>query len=159
MNMKRHWFRQVTAFAVAGTLAAALAGCSLIEGPAPEVSKPRPVPEPPKEAALVPDGTAADNLPYFTKVLNDFAATEQPVLSDPLRTALVDAGFAQENMQFTQDVTPFNNEVTSMFVSVRFGERCLIGEVLSQDRSVYAEEMPALGEHRDQCLIVKGQSG
>ena len=130
-----------------------LTGCSLLEGPTPETPK-REAPEPPPSAPeLVPDGSAADNLPYFTEVLRAFSAGDQPVQGVPVVDAVVDAGFDKSLMQVSFDESKTGLAADSIFVSVRIGADCLIGQVVAEDRSFVAEAKPAVGPAQDICLI------
>ncbi|MBK0421494.1 hypothetical protein JD292_05335 [Leucobacter sp. CSA2] len=132
---------------------ALLSGCALLEGPTPETPKRTEMPAPEKPAALVPGGSAADNLPFFTATLQEFSKGKQPVQAQPVSTALIDAGFDKSLMQVSFDKTKTNLDADNIFVSVRYGQDCLIGQVVTADRSVTTKNMPALGPNQDTCLI------
>ncbi|MFT4052359.1 MAG: hypothetical protein QM677_08935 [Microbacterium sp.] len=78
---------------------------------------------------LVPDGTAADNLPLFTEVMNAVAATDAAVQGRAYIDALVAAGFEKADMEVTNDLTSVGNPADSIQFSVRWGEECLVGQV------------------------------
>ena len=130
-----------------------LAGCALLEGPTP-VTPEREEPERPEVAPeFVPGGTAEQNLPYFTEVLRDYAAGEGPIRAEPVVNAVAEAGFDKSLMQVSFDRTKTDLEADNIFVSVRIGEDCLVGQLVAEDRSFAAENAPAVGPNRDLCLI------
>lgn len=134
-------------------VAGLLSGCALIEGPTPETPK-REAPEPPAEAPqFFPDGTAQDNLPYFTEVLRGYGAGAEPVMGEPIVNAVTAAGFDRAAMQVSFDKTKTNLDADSIYVSVRIGAECLIGQVVAGDRSTVAVVEPAVGPNADICLI------
>lgn len=145
--------RRVAAVGVLALTAGLLAGCALLEGPTPETPK-RDTPAPPEVAPeLVPDGSAEDNLPYFTEVLRSFSAGDQPVQGVPVVDAVAGAGFDRAAMQVSFDESKTGLPADNIFVSVRIGADCLIGQVVAADRSFAAEAKPAVGPAQDVCLI------
>lgn len=62
-------------------------------------------------------------------------------------------GFDKTTMQVSRDRTRTDLDPESMFVSARFGEDCLIGQLVMSDRSISAEVMPAVGPTTDICII------
>lgn len=130
-----------------------LAGCSLLEGPVPETAERVEPPVPEAPPVFFPEGSAADNLPYFTEVLRAFAAGEQPVQGVPVVDAVASAGFDKAAMQVSFDESKTGLAADSIFVSVRIGADCLIGQVVAEDRGFAAEAKPALGPAQDICLI------
>lgn len=105
------------------------------------------------EPELVPDGSAHDNLPYFAKILQAFSAGSEPVRGVPVVTALEEAGFTREVMQVSFDESKTQLVADHIYVSVRFGEECLIGQVIESDRSVVTSVQPAVGPEKTICLI------
>jgi hypothetical protein len=102
--------------------------------------------------ALLPEGTADDNLPFFRSVAESVWATEQRGEGRAYIDALVVAGFARADMQVTQDQTTVGNPVESLQFSVRWGEEsCLVGQVGPSTGQVVAAVMPQLAEGR--CLV------
>lgn len=130
-----------------------LVGCALVEGPTPETPK-RETPAVPQVAPqLVADGTAEQNLPYFTEVLRAFAESGEPVAGMPVVDAVAAAGFDRAAMQVSFDQTRTGLEADNIFVSVRIEADCLIGQVVTEDRSFVAKNEPAVGPNGDLCLI------
>ncbi|MFV0433247.1 MAG: DUF6993 domain-containing protein [Leucobacter sp.] len=146
--------RSLAAFAlVLGALVPALAGCTLFEGPTPDAPKRETPAVPEKAPEFFPHGTAEQNLPYFTEVIRDFAKSDEPVRGEPVAQAVIDSGFDRGAMQVSFDRTQTGLEADNIFVSVRIGEDCLIGQVVAEDRSFVAVTEPAVGPERDICLI------
>ncbi|MCW2287591.1 DUF6993 domain-containing protein [Leucobacter luti] len=130
-----------------------LAGCSLLEGPTPETPQ-RETPAAPEVAPeLIPGGSAEDNLPYFTEVLRSYTDGDGPVQGAPIVAAVAAAGFDPALMQVSFDETKTNLVADNIFVSVRVNENCLVGQVVTEDRSFVAETAPAIGPNGDICLI------
>lgn len=130
-----------------------LGGCALLEGPAPDAPV-RPAPTAPATApTLVPGGSAEENLPFFQQTLLDFAGGAAPIEGQPVVDALVGAGFDRAAMQVSFDRTQTNLVSDNIFVSVRIAESCLIGQLITADRSLVAEVAPALGPDQNICLI------
>lgn len=134
-----------------------LAGCSavekVIEGPTPEIPK-RETPKAPEiPPEFFPEGTAEQNLPYFTEVIRKYSAGENSITGQPIAQAVVDAGFDPTMMQFSFDQTKTNLTADNIFVSVRIGTDCLIGQLVTEDRSFVAKNEPALGPDKNICLI------
>ncbi|PRI11881.1 hypothetical protein B4915_04875 [Leucobacter massiliensis] len=136
-----------------------LSGCSLIqgvlEGPTPETPSRETPPAPEAPPEFVPGGTAEQNLPYFTEVLRAYAASTQPIEGQPVVDAVADAGFDRAAMQVSFDRTQTGLVADSIYVSVRIGGDCLIGQLVSEDRSFVAQNEPAVGPNKDICLIGK----
>ena len=134
-----------------------LTGCSIVEsileGPAPETPV-RETPAAPEVAPeFVPDGTAEQNLPYFTEVLRAYSEGAQPVKGQPVVDAVAEAGFDRAAMQVSFDRTGTGLEADNIFVSVRIGGDCLIGQLVTGDRTFTARNEPAVGPDGDICLI------
>lgn len=106
----------------------------------------------PTAPALVPDGTAEENLPVFTRVSESIWATDQRGSGRAYIDALVAAGFDRDAMQVTQDRSTVGNPAESLQFSVRWGEdACLIGQVGPSTGQVVTAVMPQLAEGR--CLV------
>lgn len=106
--------------------------------------------EPPK---FFPDGSAEQNLPYFADVLQRYAAGEGAIEGRPVVDAVVEAGFDRAAMQVSFDRTETNLVADNIFVSVRIGADCLVGQLVTADREAYAVVAPAVGPDADVCLI------
>lgn len=118
-------------------LTALLAGCGLLDGlgddPAstPTVA-PTVAPEPeatPSGPQLVPDGSAADNLPLFTQVVTTVWGSDAAVQGAAYIDALTAAGFDRTAMQVTADTSTVNRPAESIQFSVAWGDECLVGQI------------------------------
>lgn len=99
-----------------------------------------------------PEGTAEDNLPIFTAVVDQVWATPENVSGRAYIDALVNAGFDRAGMQVTQDATTVGNPVESLQFSVRWGEDlCLVGQVGPSTGEPVTAIMDQLAEGR--CLV------
>jgi len=108
----------------------------------------------PEEAPqFYPDGSASENLPYFTEVLRQFSVGTAEVRGAPIVDALAAAGFDKASMQVSFDESKTNLVADSIYASVRIGDQCLIGQVVVEDRSFVAEHAAAVGPNKDICLI------
>ncbi|MBN9612057.1 MAG: hypothetical protein J0H64_01070 [Actinobacteria bacterium] len=135
-----------------------LSGCGLLggsKGTTDPVQSSDPVasPKPTEKPVLRPEGTAEENQPFFVATLSDYAAGDAPIEGRPLVDALAKAGFEKKAMQLSFDRTKTNLVADNIFVSVRFGKDCLIGQVLTGSRKVYTEVAPAVGPDGKLCLI------
>lgn len=145
--------RAAAAFAGASALLLGLTSCVLLEGPTPTIPERPAIPVPDSPPALVPDGTAADNQAYFALVLQNFVADTQPVEGAPMVNALTDAGFNRDAMQVSFDHTRMNLVADSIFVSVRFENECLLGQITTDTRELAVDLGPTLGPDNNVCLI------
>lgn len=102
---------------------------------------------------LYPEGSAEQNLEYFHHSLQQFALGEQPVQGQPVVEALAAAGFDKSSMQVSFDLTKSDLTADAIFVSVRIGEQCLLGQLMTGDRSVATVVEPTVGPERNICLI------
>ena len=145
-----------------GAVAAGLGGCAPAGVTADRVTptpsdaasqetEPDLVPEEP--AQLIPDGGAEANLPFFSEVLRQFSAGTEAVEGRPVVDALVAAGFDRAAMQVSFDRSKTGLVADSILVSVLLGGECLIGQVVTADRSTFATIAPALTEGQNLCLI------
>ncbi len=147
---RRSAFAAVAALALSALL---LGGCAILEGPTPETPKRETQAPPETTPELVPGGSAAENLPYFTEVLRAFSAGTGAVQGAPIVQAVAEAGFDKTAMQVSFDASKTNLPADNIFVSVRIGTDCLIGQVVAADRSFVAQNEPAVGPNQDLCLI------
>lgn len=148
----RRWPR-AAALAVLALSTLALSGCAILEGPTPEIPQ-REAPAIPEVAPeLIPGGTAEENLPYFTEVLRGYTAGEGAIKGEPVSRAVIDAGFDKSLMQVSFDRSETGLEADNIFVSVLLGEKCLLGQVVTSDRSFVAETAAAVGPENNICLI------
>ncbi|MFB7891292.1 hypothetical protein ACFC1I_03725 [Microbacterium sp. NPDC056044] len=110
-----------------------------------------PTPTTPAAPALVPDGTAEDNLPLFSAVTAAVWATDARVTGRAYVDALTAAGFDKAAMQVTDDTSTVGNPAESIQFSVRWGDQCLIGQVGPATGEPVAVVMPVLAEGN--CLV------
>jgi hypothetical protein len=119
--------QNVTAVAsvlIAGALTLALSGC------VPDAAEPpTPTPSDAPPPTLVPNGTAADNKPFFDYVNNQTIAAagsqpDGPAFINGLRAG----GFVVETMELTPDITTVGVKADSVQFSVRAPDACIIGQ-------------------------------
>lgn len=122
---------------IAGAVLAALAlaGCTAPADPAPSpvpTASPTTAPAAPAEPAapiaLVPGGTAEQNLPFFEQVVRASAGGDPETPGLTVVDALVAAGFSREAMQLTADETSIGLAADSIQVSVKTADACLLGQ-------------------------------
>lgn len=147
--------RAAGVLAVTAAAALLLSGCTPTPAPSPSASvsaSPDAESTSPAAPALVPEGTADDNLPVFTATAESIWATEQRGSGRAYIDALIGAGFDREAMQVTQDQTTVGNPAESLQFSVRWGDdECLVGQVGPSTGQVVTTVMPQLAEGR--CLV------
>lgn len=139
-----------------------LAGCSAAEPiptpPSTSISTdvaPSAAPSPSATAAptaeLVPDGTAADNLPLFSAVTAAVWATAEQGAGRAYVDALTAAGFDKTAMQVTYDESTVGNPAESIQFSVRWDDECLVGQVGPATGVPVTVVVPVLAEGT--CLV------
>lgn len=132
--------------------ALSVVGCVPTPAPSPSQPSASSTPSPsPTGPALIPDGSAADNLPLFTQVMDAVAATDAGEQGRAYIDALVDAGFDKAAMEVTNDRTTVGNPVDSIQFSVRWGDECLVGQVGPSTPAPTALVLPLVPG--DTCLI------
>lgn len=123
------------AAAAAIVLAFALSGC--VGGTTPTAAPTatptasptaKPTASAPPAIALVPGGTAQQNLPYFDQVNRATLAAKPDAQGRDFIDALVAAGFSKADMQVTVDTTTIGLKANSIQFSVKLGDTCLIGQ-------------------------------
>ena len=120
--------------------------------PTQTTAAPRATPTPtPTGPALVPDGSAEDNLPLFAQVVNTVAATDARAQGRAYIDALVAAGFPKAQMQVTNDLTTVGNPADSIQFSVKWAGECLVGQVGPSTPAPTALVLPLVPG--DTCLI------
>lgn len=132
---------------------AALGGCAVVPSVpvGPTESAPEPGPDSSGPAVFLPDGSAAQNLVVFDRVLVEAAAGGEGLPTGRrLVNALVAAGFDKAAMEVTRDRTRTDTRADQTTVAVQLGRSCLIGQFRS--RTGYTSMVaPAL--ERSGCLI------
>lgn len=127
----------VAALILAPTLALTLSACT--QPPTPDETPPPSAPPSisvapsasptaPSVPTLQTQGTADDNLPYFTLSVQQVWAGPERMAGRAYIDALVAAGFDKSRMQVTKDQTAIGNPVDSIQFSVAWNDECLIGQ-------------------------------
>jgi hypothetical protein len=106
-------------------------------------------PTTPPEPELDPQGTAADNLPYFNKVNKALVAQGGSLDGRSFIDNLIAAGFAKSAMEVTPDRTSINAQADQIQFSVRMNGTCLIGQYGGGKYNGVAASILA----DDRCLI------
>lgn len=122
-------------------------------GPTPPKPPRETITVPPEETSYVEGGNADENFPIFVQTLDRVSRDDGVVAGREIVQHFESAGFDRSTMQVSRDRTRMDLDPESMFVSVRFGEDCLVGQLVMNDRSVSAEVMPAVGPSNDICII------
>lgn len=140
--------------------AVALAGCTVPEpspsgSPSKDAGTPTstsaPSATPTAPPALVPEGTAADNLPLFTAVTESVWASADRAAGRAYIDALVAAGFDKAAMEVTNDTSTVGNPAESIQFSVQWGQECLVGQVGQATGDPVTVIVPVLAEGT--CLV------
>ncbi|MDO9395508.1 MAG: hypothetical protein Q7T71_03065, partial [Herbiconiux sp.] len=98
---------------------------------------------------LLPEGTAADNKPFFDEVNRALVAANPAAGGQDITSNLRDKGFDIAAMQVTPDITTVGVAADSIQFSVKWGEECLIGQY---GQGVYSSIVaPVLGTGT--CLV------
>lgn len=139
--------------AVLAVAALTLTGCVAAPQQIDRPSKEDNFQEPTAPPEFFPEGSAEENLPYFHESLRQFGIGTAPVEGQPVVDHLVAAGFAKTAMQVSFDESKTNLVADNIFVSVLIGQDCLIGQVVTGDRSFVTEVAPAVGPDKNLCLI------
>ncbi len=130
------------------------AACTPTPTPTPTQTTAAPTATPtptPTGPALVPDGSAEENLPLFAQVVNTVAATDARAQGRAYIDALVAAGFPKAQMQVTNDLTTVGNPADSIQFSVKWAGECLVGQVGPSTPAPTALVLPLVPG--DTCLI------
>ena len=125
--------RRATTWAACLVLGLGLAGCSAApvdraEPTQTESATASPTPTEAAPPALVPEGTATENLPYFDSVITAALAADPNVAGRSYIDALVAAGFDKTMMEVTADTTTKGEPADSIQFSVSIAGECLIGQ-------------------------------
>lgn len=126
----------------------ALAACTPPPSPSPSSPSPTATATPTptaKPVALVPDGTAEQNLPWFRKIVEQVWAGPDQVHGRAYVDALVAGGFDKAAMQVTQDESTVGNPAESIQFSVVWKGECLVGQVGPATGNPVTTVLPLLG--------------
>lgn len=153
----------IAVLALAGAaLVAGVAGCTLGGGGSDVIATPTagPVstnppdfapPSPSAPAALDPEASAAENLPYFDAVNLGVIAAKAEAGGRDFIDALSAAGFDRTQMQVTADRTTIDLAADSVQFAVLFQGECLIGQYGPASGGYHSAMRPALGTGG--CLV------
>jgi hypothetical protein len=115
--------------------AVVLAGCSASPSPGtPSTPASTPTsgataaPETPAPLAFDPEGTAAENLDFFTSAVTGFLAGSPDANGRDIIDHLVASGFDKSQMELTADTTAVGLEADNIQFSVKINDGCLIGQ-------------------------------
>ena len=120
----------VTAALAAALLLAGCVGDTTTPAPAPTTTStaaatPAPTPTP---LALVPDGTASENLEFFASVVRATLDAKPDAGGRAIVDSLVAAGFDKAAMEVTPDRTAVDLEADNNQFSVRTSDGCIVGQ-------------------------------
>lgn len=107
-------------------------------------------------AALVPGGSASENLPFFAQVVSTVWSSPDQVAGRAYIDALTAAGFDKGAMQVTPDESTIGNAAESIEFSVRIGDDCLVGQVGPSIGDPVTAVLPGLSSGG--CLIGQTRS-
>jgi hypothetical protein len=114
---------------------------------------PRPIetvkPAPP--AVFVPDGSAAQNLPFFVSIVEQATAADPNVSSYDVAVLQSQSGFDPASIQFTYSRTAAGLASDSSSVAVLFAGECIIAQYGPVISGVHGVVLPALAQGG--CLI------
>ncbi len=159
-SMRARRLNRAAALTLSAVVAsAALSGCSaigIVTGKAPAAQRsampsPQSTEQNAPEPTYNPDGSAAENLPYFNKTNQAFAAGAQEINGKNVVDALAAAGFDKQAMQVSFDKTATGLNAENIFVSVLIDQSCLMGQFVRADRSYTGIETRALGPNFTIC--------
>ncbi len=101
--------------------------------------------------ALIPDGTATQNLPYFNYVIRQ-ALTADPTLdSFAIAQIVSQSGFPADTVQFTFTRTSVGLAADSVTIAALFSGECLIGQYGPAVPEYHGIVLPGLAQGG--CLI------
>ena len=95
----------------------------------PTSATPKPSATPAPDPALVPTGTAGENLVYFNFLAAAVTKADPAADGRAYIDALVAGGFDRSAMEVTFDRTQANLVADSVQFSVRFANECLVGQI------------------------------
>lgn len=101
-------------------------------------------PTPTKDPVFVSDGSAQNNLNYFSWVIEKTLAADPATDSFAVAQAVGTAGFDPATVQFTFSRTAAGLAADTSEVAVQFGGQCLIGQFGPVAPKVIARVMPVL---------------
>lgn len=106
---------------------------------------------PPSTPVLLPDASAAENLAFFSSIVDRVWATEDRAAGRAYIDALVEGGFDKAAMEVTHDTSTVGNPAESIQFAVRWQDECLVGQVGPATGDPYTVVVPVLAEGT--CLV------
>ncbi|WP_280795238.1 DUF6993 domain-containing protein [Aurantimicrobium minutum] len=100
--------------------------------------------KPAQDPVLLPNGSAKDNLYYFTWVIEKTLAADPAADSFAVAQAVGAAGFDPATVQFTFSRTAAGLAADTSEVAVQFGGQCLIGQFGPVAPKVISRVLPVL---------------
>ncbi|AWR21662.1 MULTISPECIES: DUF6993 domain-containing protein [Aurantimicrobium] len=135
-----------TALALSGALA--LTGCSAstpdLKPTETATASASATPKPTKDPVLLPNGSAKDNLYYFTWIIEKTLAADPAADSYAVAQAVGAAGFDPATVQFTFSRTAAGLAADTSEVAVQFGGQCVIGQFGPVAPKVISRVLPVL---------------
>ena len=135
-----------TALALSGVLA--LTGCSastpVVKTTETATVSASATPKPTKDPVLMANGSAQDNLYFFTWVIEKTLAADPAADSYAVAQAVGAAGFDPATVQFTFSRTAAGLAADTSEVAVQFGGQCLIGQFGPVAPKVISQVLPVL---------------
>jgi hypothetical protein len=110
-----------------------------------------PTPTPTKDPVFLPEGSAKDNLYYFTWVIEKTLAADPAADSSAIAQAVGASGFDPATVQFTFSRTAAGLAADTSDVAVQFAGECLIGQFGPVAPQVIARALPVLASGG--CLL------
>ena len=139
---------RVIATALALSAALALTGCSAstpnVKPTETATASASATPKPTKDPVLLPNGSAKDNLYYFTWIIEKTLAADPAADSYAVAQAVGAAGFDPATVQFTFSRTAAGLAADTSEVAVQFGGQCVIGQFGPVAPKVISQVLPLL---------------
>lgn len=82
----------------------------------------------PPAPALLPEGTAAENLPFFDAVNTATLAANPAAGGQAIIDGLIAAGFPKAEMEVSSDTTSIGDPADSIQFSIRWQGSCILGQ-------------------------------
>ncbi len=106
---------------------------------------------PAAELALLPDGSASDNLGYFDSIAAAVLATNPSAGGEAFINALVAGGFTKADMEVSFDRTSVDLAADSVPWAIRFNGECLLGQFGPSSGGYHSAVTPILST--GSCLL------
>lgn len=149
-----HVPRYFLATVTVGLSLALLAACTAQAAQKPESTSASAKPTPSEAAPqLIAGGSAGENEKYFNYTLREAIRGGMAINGVNVVNTVVTAGFEKAAMQVSYDESRTGLTADNIFVSVRVNDQCLIGQVVTSDKTVTTAVEPAVGPDKSICLI------